>query len=114
MTSNHGRGGSIKSKKDKTSLSIAGKTDAGTVKTALAGGVVVNKGPAGRVRMVKNSPRRPFDKNQIKLSRIKMAVENGLYRVDADSVAESMIERFLESILACPADHHSAHAGRKH
>lgn len=28
-----------------------------------------------------------------------MAIENGLYSVDADSVAESMVERFLERYL---------------
>jgi len=63
--------------------------------------------------VVKNRLHRPLDKNQRKVSRIKTAVENGLYRVDADRVAESMVERFLEMFLANSAECHGAYVRRK-
>ncbi len=106
-----GRGNSLKNKKNKAGLTVTGKLASEAVNTALAAGIVVFKRPVNRVRMVKNrlkgfnpshcSP----DKNQLpgvqplKVSRIKAAVENGLYSVDADSVAENIVERCLERLL---------------
>lgn len=109
------RGGSLKAKKAKTGLPVVGKADCDPVKTTAPCAVDGNKGTADKARpVVKRGQRRLLDKNQLKLSRIKIAVESGLYKVDADSVAESMILSFLENMITFSAGRQGAHAGRKH
>ncbi|MBI5887379.1 MAG: flagellar biosynthesis anti-sigma factor FlgM [Deltaproteobacteria bacterium] len=122
MMKSDGRGSSSKGKKNKTGMAVIGKSASAAVKRPPAAGIVIVKGSnplrglspfKRKLRMVKSRPHRLPDKNQLKVSRIKTAIENGLYSVDADSVAESMVERFLERFLGCSAEYNGSYAGRK-